>query len=147
MIRAVFLDRDGVLNADTHYPHLPEDIQWIDGAIDAVKRVNDAGYKAFVVTNLKINQPIPDSRFEMPPDRMNLQVQDLTKDKRGFRPNDDPARDASRRGSGEAAGGSKRQAGTLTRMPRRLPVGLEHDRFRLHRSWPWIPLFERAIHV
>lgn len=48
---AVFLDRDGVLNADTGYPHRPQDIQWTDGAHQAVKRLNDAGYFVFVVTN------------------------------------------------------------------------------------------------
>jgi D,D-heptose 1,7-bisphosphate phosphatase len=48
---AVFLDRDGVLNRDTGYPHRPEDIEWSDGAFAAVKRFNDAGYFVFVVTN------------------------------------------------------------------------------------------------
>lgn len=48
---AVFLDRDGVLNVDTGYPHLPADITWIPGAKEAVKRFNDLGFYAFVVTN------------------------------------------------------------------------------------------------
>jgi D,D-heptose 1,7-bisphosphate phosphatase len=48
---AVFLDRDGVLNRDTGYPHRPEDIEWSEGAFEAVKRFNDAGYFVFVVTN------------------------------------------------------------------------------------------------
>ncbi len=48
---AVFLDRDGVLNADTGYPHRPDQIQWIEGAHEAVKRFNDSGYFVFVVTN------------------------------------------------------------------------------------------------
>lgn len=48
---AVFLDRDGVLNADTGYPHRPEQIEWADDAAEAVKGLNDAGYLAFVVTN------------------------------------------------------------------------------------------------
>jgi len=48
---AVFLDRDGVINKDSGYPHLREHIDWIDGAIDTIKAFNDAGWFVFVVTN------------------------------------------------------------------------------------------------
>jgi len=48
---ALFLDRDGVLNVDTGYVHLPEEFQWIDGAPEAVKMFNDAGYLVIVITN------------------------------------------------------------------------------------------------
>ena len=47
----VFFDRDGVLNEDHGYVHRPEDIRWIDGAIEAVKWCNDNGYLAVVITN------------------------------------------------------------------------------------------------
>lgn len=48
---AVFFDRDGVLNEDDGYAFDPAKIRWVQGAQQAVKAVNDAGYFAFVVTN------------------------------------------------------------------------------------------------
>jgi D-glycero-D-manno-heptose 1,7-bisphosphate phosphatase len=48
---AVFLDRDGVLNEDRDYVHLPADFVWLPGAIEAVKYLNTRGYYVFVVTN------------------------------------------------------------------------------------------------
>lgn len=48
---AVFFDRDGTLNVDVGYAHRPDQIRWTPGAVEAIKRVNDAGLLAFVVTN------------------------------------------------------------------------------------------------
>ena len=48
---AVFFDRDGTLNVDVHYLHRPEDFEWLPGAREAIKYVNDAGYLAIVITN------------------------------------------------------------------------------------------------
>jgi D,D-heptose 1,7-bisphosphate phosphatase len=48
---AIFLDRDGVVNRDVDYAHLPEQITWIDGAISAIRYLNDTGYRVIVVTN------------------------------------------------------------------------------------------------
>jgi len=48
---AVFLDRDGVLNIDHGYVHAPEQIEWVEGAKEAVKLFNAKGYYVFVVTN------------------------------------------------------------------------------------------------
>ena len=48
---AVFLDRDGVLNADHGYLHRPDQVDWIPGAQDSVRRLNDLGYCVVVVTN------------------------------------------------------------------------------------------------
>ena len=49
--KAVFLDRDGVLNQDLGYVHKIRDIKWIDGAIDTIKLFNKLNYLVFVVTN------------------------------------------------------------------------------------------------
>lgn len=48
---AVFFDRDGVLNHDHGYVHRPEDFHWMDGAVEAIKRLNDQGRLVIVVTN------------------------------------------------------------------------------------------------
>ena len=48
---AVIFDRDGVLNRDVGYAFRPEQIAWVEGAMAAVKAVNDAGLYAFVATN------------------------------------------------------------------------------------------------
>jgi D-glycero-D-manno-heptose 1,7-bisphosphate phosphatase len=48
---AAFLDRDGVINLDDGYVHLPRQFKWIDGAREAIKWLNDRGFFVFVVTN------------------------------------------------------------------------------------------------
>lgn len=48
---AVFLDRDGVINVDVGYPHKIEDFSFIDGAPEAIARMNANGYFVIVVTN------------------------------------------------------------------------------------------------
>ncbi len=48
---AVFFDRDGVLNVDHGYVARREDFQWIEGAVAAVRALNEAGYYVFVATN------------------------------------------------------------------------------------------------
>ena len=48
---AVFFDRDGVLNHDDGYTHRADHFRWNDGAIDAIRQVNDRGWYVFVVTN------------------------------------------------------------------------------------------------
>lgn len=50
-VPAVFLDRDGTINVDKHYVHRPADWEWIPGAPEAIRRLNDAGYKVVVVSN------------------------------------------------------------------------------------------------
>lgn len=48
---AAFLDRDGVINHDTGYIHTAENFAWVDGAIDAIRYLNERNYLIFVVTN------------------------------------------------------------------------------------------------
>lgn len=46
-----FLDRDGVLNVDRGWPHLPSELEWIDGAKEAVRLLNEYGFHVIVVSN------------------------------------------------------------------------------------------------
>lgn len=48
---AVFLDRDGVINEDTHYLHRAEDVRFIPGALEAVAEINGMGVPVVLVTN------------------------------------------------------------------------------------------------
>ena len=51
MIKAVFFDRDGVLNVDKEYLHKIEDFEWIDGAKETIVHLTKENYTVFVVTN------------------------------------------------------------------------------------------------
>jgi D-glycero-D-manno-heptose 1,7-bisphosphate phosphatase len=51
MTPAVFLDRDGTLNEERHYLHRPEDVVVFSGAGAALKRLQDGGFKLFIVSN------------------------------------------------------------------------------------------------
>jgi D,D-heptose 1,7-bisphosphate phosphatase len=48
---AAFLDRDGVINIDCGYVHRPDQLRWVSGAKECVRRLNDLGYRVVVVTN------------------------------------------------------------------------------------------------
>ena len=48
---AVFLDRDGVLIEERNYLHRVEDIVFLPGVAAALKRLSDAGFKLFIVSN------------------------------------------------------------------------------------------------
>lgn len=50
-VAAAFLDRDGVLIEDCGYPHAPEHLVLIPGAAAAVRRLNEKGYLAIIITN------------------------------------------------------------------------------------------------
>ena len=49
--RAVFLDRDGVINVDTAYCSRIEDFRFVDGVLEAAKALYAAGWLLVVVTN------------------------------------------------------------------------------------------------
>lgn len=49
--RALFLDRDGVLNIDHGWVGTRERFEWIAGAPEAVRHATQAGWHVFVVTN------------------------------------------------------------------------------------------------
>ncbi len=53
--KAVFLDRDGVINeVKTHrvkFVNRKEDLYFLENVPESIKKLNDAGFKVFVVTN------------------------------------------------------------------------------------------------
>lgn len=49
--KAVFLDRDGVINMDHGYLYRWEDFEFVPGSVDAMRRLQEAGYALVVVTN------------------------------------------------------------------------------------------------
>lgn len=48
---AVFLDRDGVINEEIEYLHRPEDFRLKDGAVEGMKKLQDAGFALVIATN------------------------------------------------------------------------------------------------
>lgn len=51
MNRAIFLDRDGTLNVDKNYLSNPAELIIIPGTSAALRRLMQAGYRLFIVTN------------------------------------------------------------------------------------------------
>lgn len=51
MNRALFLDRDGVINEERDYVYRKEDIVFLPGIFEISKKFYDAGYMVIVVTN------------------------------------------------------------------------------------------------
>ena len=51
MDRVVFLDRDGTINEEVEYLYRPEDLRFLPGVPEAIKRLNGAGFKVVVITN------------------------------------------------------------------------------------------------
>lgn len=51
MNKAVFLDKDGTIIEDVGYMQTPEQIRFIPGSIEAIKMLNEAGYKVVIISN------------------------------------------------------------------------------------------------
>lgn len=52
MEKVIFIDRDGVINVDLMgYVERPEDFSFETGAVQALKKLQDAGYKLIVISN------------------------------------------------------------------------------------------------
>jgi len=51
MCKAVFLDRDGIINIDKEYLYKIEDFEFCDGVFEALRYFQDMGYALFIVTN------------------------------------------------------------------------------------------------
>lgn len=54
MKRAVFLDRDGVINEDVHHLRDPQDLRLIPGSAQAIRRLNSCSIPVVVVTNQSV---------------------------------------------------------------------------------------------
>lgn len=51
MNKAIFLDRDGVVNYDVRYCHEPEKIELKPGFVEGLKALHQEGFLAIVITN------------------------------------------------------------------------------------------------
>lgn len=51
MNKAIFLDRDGTINVEKHYLYRQEDFEFLPGAVDALKLLQDAGFLLIIITN------------------------------------------------------------------------------------------------
>lgn len=52
--KAVFLDRDGVINEDAGLVYKPSQLKLVDGVEEALRYIHDKGYLAIVVTNQSV---------------------------------------------------------------------------------------------
>lgn len=51
MNKAVFFDRDGTINVEKNYLYKIEDFEFLPGAIDGMRMLQDVGYKLIIITN------------------------------------------------------------------------------------------------
>lgn len=51
MKKALFLDRDGIVNIDKNYLYKFEDVEWVDGIFDLIRYANQKDWLVIVLTN------------------------------------------------------------------------------------------------
>jgi D-glycero-D-manno-heptose 1,7-bisphosphate phosphatase len=51
MNKAIFLDRDGTINVEKHYLYKIEDFEFLPGVIEALRKLQDAGFLLIIITN------------------------------------------------------------------------------------------------
>lgn len=49
--KAVFLDRDGVINEDTGFVHDKDKLEFIEGSLDALRKLSNSDYVLVIITN------------------------------------------------------------------------------------------------
>ena len=49
--KAIFLDRDGVINVEKEYVYKIEEFEFINGLFEALKKLQELGYLLFIITN------------------------------------------------------------------------------------------------
>lgn len=82
MQKAVFLDRDGVINKEVHYLHKLRDIEIMENAPETIKKLKEMGYFVIVVTN----QPVVARGIatEKEIEDINEKINELIKKQNGF---------------------------------------------------------------
>ncbi len=56
--KAIFLDRDGVINKEINYLHKIQEFEFTDNCIDALKTLQSHGYLLFII------QVVPPTSFQ-----------------------------------------------------------------------------------
>ncbi len=51
MEKALFLDRDGVVNIEKEYLYKIEDFEFFEGIFESLKKIQKLGYRIFIITN------------------------------------------------------------------------------------------------
>jgi D-glycero-D-manno-heptose 1,7-bisphosphate phosphatase len=51
MQKAIFLDRDGTINVDHGYVYKSDELEFIEGVENSLKKLQDAGYLLIIITN------------------------------------------------------------------------------------------------
>jgi len=51
MMKALFLDRDGIINVDHGYVHKIKDFEFVEGIFELCQKAQANGYSIFVITN------------------------------------------------------------------------------------------------